>query len=193
MIPSSRPMLSRDKRLPLDTRNTSGLQEMFLAINFLRLIHPEIIIKKFTLAHHKGNEDQFHKLQGRGHLSQEMTNKVKAQFQCRHCARRPSTMSSFLPEELPQNSMVGPQRQQISELQFEKFPAPRSFLVWKIRCKNQATACSDIPSEAMLWIKEVEMVARGMGPQGMPSTGGGGLVRVPNLRVCKHLVRLRAN
>ena len=24
------------------------------------------------------------------------------------------------------------------------------------------------------------------GPQGMPSTGGGGLVRVPNLRVCNH-------
>ena len=26
----------------------------------------------------------------------------------------------------------------------------------------------------------------GWGPQGMTSTGGGGLVRVPNLRVCKH-------
>ena len=25
------------------------------------------------------------------------------------------------------------------------------------------------------------------GPQGRASTGGGGLVRVPNLRVCKHL------
>ena len=25
------------------------------------------------------------------------------------------------------------------------------------------------------------------GPQGMCPTGGGGLVRVPNLRVCKHL------
>ena len=27
-----------------------------------------------------------------------------------------------------------------------------------------------------------------MGPQGVFKTGGGGLVRVPNLRVCKHLV-----
>ena len=26
------------------------------------------------------------------------------------------------------------------------------------------------------------------GPQGMAATGGGGLVRVPNLRVCKHLL-----
>ena len=25
------------------------------------------------------------------------------------------------------------------------------------------------------------------GPQGMAQTGGGGLARVPNLRVCKHL------
>ena len=30
-------------------------------------------------------------------------------------------------------------------------------------------------------------VARRMGPQGRRETGGGGLVRVPNLRVCKHL------
>ena len=34
-----------------------------------------------------------------------------------------------------------------------------SFLRWKIRFRNQATACSDFPSEAMLWIKEVEMVS----------------------------------
>ena len=41
-IPSSCSMLSRD--LPLDTWNTSGLQEnVFLVINFLQLIRPEII------------------------------------------------------------------------------------------------------------------------------------------------------
>ena len=44
-------------------------------INFLRLIHPEIIIKEFTLAHHKETEGQFHKLQGQGFHSQEVTNK----------------------------------------------------------------------------------------------------------------------
>ena len=36
-------------------------------------------------------------------------------------ARRPSTISSFFPVDIPQNSMVGQQRQQISELQFDKF------------------------------------------------------------------------
>ena len=73
-------------------------------------------------------------------------------------ARRPSTMSSLFPVDIPQNSVVGQQRQQISELQFDKFPTPQSFLCWKIRFKNQVTTCSDFPSEAMLWIKEVELV-----------------------------------
>ena len=57
-------------------------------INFLRLIHPEIILKEFTLTQHKENEDQFHKLQGRGLFSQEMTNKIVTQFQCRHLQKR---------------------------------------------------------------------------------------------------------
>ena len=73
-------------------------------------------------------------------------------------ARRSSTMSSLIPVEFPQNSMVGQQRQQISELQFDKFPNPQCFLVWRIRFKNQATTCSDFPSDSLLWIKEVEMV-----------------------------------
>ena len=73
-------------------------------------------------------------------------------------APRLLTTSFTIPVKLPQNDMVGQQRQQISELQFDKFPNPQSFLVWKIRFKTQVTTCSDFPSEAMLWIKEVEMV-----------------------------------
>ena len=73
--------------------------------------------------------------------------------------RRPSTMSSSFPVDIPQNSMVGQQRQQIAELQFDKFPTPSTFLCWKIRFKRKVTNCSDFPSDAMLWIKEVEMVA----------------------------------
>ena len=67
-------------------------------------------------------------------------------------------MSSLLLVEIPQNSMVGQQRQQISELQFDKVTTTFTFLCWKIRFKNQVTTCSDFPSEAVLWIKEVEMV-----------------------------------
>ena len=50
----------------------------FLVINFPLLIHSEIILKEFTFVHHKENEDQFHKLQGRGLFSQEMTNNSNA-------------------------------------------------------------------------------------------------------------------
>ena len=40
-----------------------------------------------------------------------------------------------------------------------KFPSPQSFLCWKIRFeKSSDHLFSDFPSEAMLWIKEVEMV-----------------------------------
>ena len=35
---------------------------------------------------------------------------------------------------------------------------PASFLVWKTRFKTQVSNGSDFPSEAMLWIKKVEMV-----------------------------------
>ena len=73
-------------------------------------------------------------------------------------ATRPSTTSSTMPVEIPQNCMVGQQRQQISELQFDKIPSPQSFLVWKLRFKNQVTTCSDFPSDAILWIEKVEMV-----------------------------------
>ena len=73
-------------------------------------------------------------------------------------ASRPLTTSSTILVELPQNCVVGQQRQQMSELQFDKFPSPASFLVWKTRFKTQISNGSDFPSEAMLWINEVEMV-----------------------------------
>ena len=46
----------------------------------------------------------------------------------------------------------------MSELQFDRFLDPSSFLVWKTRFKTQVSSGSDFPSEAVLWIKEVEMV-----------------------------------
>ena len=48
-------------------------------------------------------------------------------------------MSSFFAGgSISQNSMVGQQRQQISELQFDKFPDPESFLVWKTRFEESS-------------------------------------------------------
>ena len=57
-----------------------------------------------------------------------------------------------------QNSMVVQQRLKISELQFNKFQTLSSFSCWKIRFKTEVNSRSDFPSDAVLWIKEVEMV-----------------------------------
>ena len=72
--------------------------------------------------------------------------------------RRPSTMKYFSPAVIPQNSMAVQQRLQISELQFDKFHTISKFSCWNIRFKTQVNSCSGFPSEAMLRIKEVEMV-----------------------------------
>ena len=49
------------------------------------------------------------------------------------------------------------QRLQISDLHFDKFSTPATFACWKIS-KTEVCTCSQCPTEAMLWIKEVEMV-----------------------------------
>ena len=41
---------------------------------------------------------------------------------------------------------------------FDKFPASQTFSCWKIRFKTEVCSCSNFPTEAMLWIREVEMV-----------------------------------
>ena len=55
---------------------------------------------------------------------------------------------------------MGPdqQRLQISDLHFDKFPTPATFACWKIRFKTEVCSCSQFPTEAMQWIKEVELV-----------------------------------
>ena len=50
------------------------------------------------------------------------------------------------------------QRLQISDLHFDKFPTPATFACWKIRFKIEVCTCSQFPTEAMHWIKEVELV-----------------------------------
>ena len=39
-----------------------------------------------------------------------------------------------------------------------KFPTPATFACWKIRFKTEVCTCSQFPTEAMQWIKEVEIV-----------------------------------
>ena len=50
------------------------------------------------------------------------------------------------------------QRLQISDLHFDKFPTPATFACWKIRFKTELCTCSQFPTGAMQWIKEVGLV-----------------------------------
>ena len=151
-------MLSRDKRSPLDTWNTSGLQDnvfgnQFSTVDSSRNHHQRI--------HHSmtpGDTGSVPVHIGtRTPVAREKDlNRGTIPMQTFAC--RPPTISSLFPVDIPQNSMVGQQRQQISEPQFDKCPTPSTFLCWKIRFKNQATTCSDLPSETVVWIDKVEMV-----------------------------------
>ena len=60
-------------------------------------------------------------------------------------ARRPSTTSSFLPTEVPHNSMAAQQRLQISEVQFDKIPHTFITCVLEDKIQNQVSSCSDFP------------------------------------------------
>ena len=46
----------------------------------------------------------------------------------------------------------------MSDLHFDKFPAPTTFACWKIGFKTEVCTCSQFPTEVMQWVKEVEMV-----------------------------------
>ena len=150
--PSSRSMLSRDKSLPFDTLNLSEPQGNVSGEHFPTF--------DSSPNHHQGT----HRCTTpRETGSVPQTTRTGPSFtrdeeQNRSTIPMPSTMNSLLLVEIPQISTVGQQRQRISELQFDKSPTLSTMCCWKIRFKSQVTTCSYFPSEALLWIKEVEMV-----------------------------------
>ena len=72
--------------------------------------------------------------------------------------RQPKIQSSSSGGDSSKNYGADQQRLQISDLHFDKFPTPATFACWKIRFKTEVCTCSQFPTEAMQWIKEVEMV-----------------------------------
>ena len=53
--------------------------------------------------------------------------------------------------------MVELPRNQVSELHFDKFRDPSTFQCWNTNFKTEVCSCSGYLTEAMLWIKEIEM------------------------------------
>ena len=76
------------------------------------------------------------------------------------CQSGPSAKDSviFSGGDSSKNYAADQQRLQISDLHFDKFPTPATLACWKIRSKTEECTCSQFPTEAMQWIKEVEMV-----------------------------------
>ena len=158
VIPSPRSTLSRDRSMPFDTWNLSGTQGNVIGnprptFDTTQTLHQGI--------RHSTNQSATGSIPvqvGTGQLVARGEERIGSTTAMAMSARRASTMNSFLPVEVPQDSMAGQQRQQISELQLDKFATPSSFSYWKMRFKTQVSSCSDFPSDAMLWINEVETV-----------------------------------
>ena len=76
------------------------------------------------------------------------------------CQSGPSAKDSviFSGGDSSKNYGADQQRLHISDLHFDKFPTPATFACWKIRFKTEVCTCSQFPTEAMQWIKEVELV-----------------------------------
>ena len=76
------------------------------------------------------------------------------------CQSRQSAKDSviFSGGDSSKNYGADQQRLQILDLHFDKFPTPATFACWKIRFKTEVCTCSQFLTEAMQWIKEVEMV-----------------------------------
>ena len=94
------------------------------------------------------------------HSSTVEKSERQEQDQDLRCQSGPSAKNSviFSGGDSSKNYGADQQRLQISDLHFDKFPAPATFACWKIRFKTEVCTCSQFPTEAMQWIKEVEMV-----------------------------------
>ena len=94
------------------------------------------------------------------HSSQAGKSENQTPVQDQRCQSGPSAKNSVIPSEgdFSKNYRADQQRLQISDLHFDKFPTPATFACWKIRFKTEVCTYSQFPTEAMLWIKEVELV-----------------------------------
>ena len=115
------------------------------------------------------------------HSSTAEKNENETPFQDQRCQSGPSAKNSVIPSEgdSSKNHGADHQRLQISDLHFDKFPTPATFACWKIRFKIVVCICSQFPTDAMLWIKEVEMVESVYDLKSSSSMRG---IRMPDFR-----------
>ena len=122
VIPSSSSMLSSDKRLPFDTSNASGLQENAFGNQFSTLGAPRNSCQGIHHGETRRETELVSRATGTRTSFARDDEQNKGTILMPMLARRSATMSSSIPVDIPQNPVVGQQRQQISELQFDKIP-----------------------------------------------------------------------
>ena len=114
MIPSSRALLSRDKRLPLDTWNLSGVQENFFSNQFSTFDSPRVFPQRISSDDVQRNrEAAFGDPKVKTSLTSEDGQNYGA-IPMPMLASRPLTTNSKHPVDFPQNYVVGQERQQMS-------------------------------------------------------------------------------
>ena len=94
------------------------------------------------------------------HSSYAVKCENQTPVQDQRCQSGPSAKDSFIFRggDFSKNYGADQQRLQISDLHFNKFTTPATFSCWKMRFKTEVCTCSQFSTEAMLWIKEVELV-----------------------------------
>ena len=122
------------------------------------------------------------------HSSTVEKSERQAQDQDQRCQSRQSATNSVIVSggDSSQNYGADQQRLQISDLDFDKFPTPATFPYWKIRFKTEVCTCSQFPTEAMPWIKEVEMVDSVDDLMSSSSTRG---IQMPNFEVLDSMLQ----
>ena len=118
-------------------------KKTFLVINFLQLT-PEIVTKEFTIFLHQVVQDTpsttWLFLQATG-MSQDMKILIKQRHNSNADICRKAVDHELSTVDIPQNSMVGQQRQQTSKLQF--FRTPQSFFMLEYEIQK--------PSDYLFW------------------------------------------
>ena len=115
------------------------------------------------------------------HRMEWVNAKHQTQFRIRDASqdRQPEIHSTLVRED---SQIIGAEQQrlQISDFNVDKFPCPATFVCWKIWFKTEVCTCSQILTEAVHWIKEVEMVESVDDLKSSCSVRG---IQMPNLEV----------
>ena len=116
------------------------------------------------------------------HSSTVEKSERQEQDQDLRCQSGPSAKDSVILSggDSSKNYGADQQRLQISDLHFDKFLTPATFACWKKRFKTEVCTCSQFPTDAMQWIKEVEMVDSVDELRSSSSTRG---ISIPNFEV----------